>query len=171
MAEALKAEKADELGNPIKRLTATARPRPRPAKKARVDTPVARADTPVIEVSSDEEDLDYEATECATDPAETEDELSEWLSEFPSMDDSIEVLPSNAEVRSFLFLLFFPFLHIYRLPTCSHPRQSQKWGGALPESGCALRTGRWHSSCLRHPSMKVTLLPSLTQLTITMRTL
>lgn len=171
MAEALKAEKADELGNPIKRLTVTARPpraqaAQRPAKRPRVETPVARADTPVIEVSSDEEDLDYDATDSGTDPAESDDGFS---SEWPGEVDSIEMLPSNAEVRSFFIFTFsFHSDALNRLPTCSRLRRSQKWGGAPLESECA---GQWHSTCLQNPSMKATSSLSSPRPTVVMRTL
>jgi hypothetical protein len=81
MAEALQHEKADEHGNPIKRLTGTATTRPlrkaRQVKKQRVDV-----------VTSDEDDHDYQNN---TEPAESE-------SASPSESDSVLLLPSNAEV-------------------------------------------------------------------------
>jgi hypothetical protein len=115
MAEALKFEKSDELGNPIKCLnfnTTTARPsQPRkPAvrrvKKPRVETTM---DVPsdVLVISLDEDDLTYEtaeATECSGGESEVSI-ASEWPNEL-YLSDSIEVLPSNAEVCLFLFLLF-----------------------------------------------------------------
>jgi hypothetical protein len=112
MAEALKFEKSDELGNPIKRLnwdTTTAHPsRPRkPALRQVKKSCVLPSD--VLVISSDEDDLTYETAECS-DP-ETEGSIaSEWPNELNSS-DSIEVLPSNAEVR-----LFFIFI----IPTLTH---------------------------------------------------
>ena len=65
-------------------------------------------DTTVVVVSSDVKDLDYISSEPGTEPVESEDDIdSEWPGEYESY-DSIEVLPSNAEVCFFL-CLFFPF--------------------------------------------------------------
>jgi hypothetical protein len=117
MAEALRFEKSDELGNPIRRLnwdTTTAHPsRPRkPAarkvKKPRVETTVT-LDVPsdVLVISSDEDDLTYETAENSD--AETEVSIaSEWPNELCSS-DSIEMLPSNAEVR-LIFIFIIPAL-------------------------------------------------------------
>ncbi|KAF8502580.1 hypothetical protein F5888DRAFT_1904208 [Russula emetica] len=81
MAEALEYEKADNDGNPIKRLTTlTVRPprKSRQVKKQRIDTTDMGA-------SSDEDDCDYQDTE----PAELESESSS-----PSEGDCQDTLPS-----------------------------------------------------------------------------
>jgi len=83
MAKALEFEKADELGNPIKRLAVGSAATPHPPRKARIAKKPRINMTEAI-VSSDEGDLNYEATE----PVESGTLLSEG-------DD---VLPSNAEV-------------------------------------------------------------------------
>jgi hypothetical protein len=85
MAEALEHEKADDDGNPIKRLTnVTVRPprKSRQAKKQRIDPTEVGA-------PSDEDDHDYQDTE----PAES-------VSSSPSEGDCQDTLPSNAEVSS-----------------------------------------------------------------------
>ncbi|KAF8485553.1 hypothetical protein F5888DRAFT_1911735, partial [Russula emetica] len=89
MAEALEYEKADNDGNPIKRLTTlTVRPprKSRQVKKQHIDTTDMGA-------SSDEDDCDYQDTE----PAELESESSS-----PSEGDCQDTLPSNAEVADIL---------------------------------------------------------------------
>lgn|ERR1700761_1093059 len=100
MAEALEFEKADELGNPIKRLTAATLPvrhprKPRQVKKQRIEsTAITDVAAAALVLSSDENDLDYEATE----PAESEDSA-------PSECDSVEMVPSNAEVGTLFVLI------------------------------------------------------------------
>lgn len=106
MADALAYEKADELGNPIKRLTvtkgnisATARPRkPRQAaqakssKRPRVDTAVD-VPTDIHVLSSDEDDVDYVSTERSESYDSDDTSDTWWPNEVAS-----EVLPSNDEV-------------------------------------------------------------------------
>ena len=116
MADALAFEKADELGNPIKRLmgpsgkvpgkaSMTARP-PGKAGKAHqfkslhADVP---ADEPIVVVSSDEDDNSYVTTKCNSDG--TAD--SWWPGEVAEAD----VLPSNAEVHFFFFFHFSALTH------------------------------------------------------------
>jgi hypothetical protein len=96
MAEALAYEKADELGNPIKRLTV---PRPLNEKNSATARPsgkqrqfkTLRIDHDIVVVSSDEDDLNYEATECS-DTCDSDDTADSW---WPG---EVAVLPSNAEV-------------------------------------------------------------------------
>lgn len=118
MAEAIRFEKSDELGNPIKRLKtpnpATARPprKPRQAKRPRVEKSVdVPADEPDVFVVSSDDD-DYEGiTECTTSALESEDSYdSDWPGEY----DTIEMLlrPSNAEV-----CCVTGFIHVLRLLT------------------------------------------------------
>jgi hypothetical protein len=102
MAEALKFEKADELGNPIRRLAAVGPTRVRKQrvvkKKQRVDPEI------VVVVSSDDNDTDYVATEVATEPEDSEGSAgSEWPNEFE------EHLPSNDEVRHMSYFILYPF--------------------------------------------------------------
>lgn len=92
MAEALEYEKADNDGNPIKRLTTlTVRP---PRKSCQVKK--QRIDTTDMGASSDEDDCDYQDTE----PAELESESSS-----PSEGDCQDTLPSNAEASSYFCLI------------------------------------------------------------------
>jgi hypothetical protein len=91
MAEALRFEKADEHGNPIRRLNAPiagAPRKPRQVKKPRVDR-----DTIVV-ISTDDEDLNYKTTEAEESEGSTDEE---WPNQcgYESIDDA----PSNAEVR------------------------------------------------------------------------
>ena len=81
MADALAYEKADELGNPIKRLTAssnksttsaTAR-RPRKQGKVKQHQVSATVNVPadIVTVSSDDEDLSYVATDYYSDAGDS----------------------------------------------------------------------------------------------------
>ena len=113
MAEALRFEKADELGNPIRRLKtpkpATARPPggPRQAKKPRVDTTV---DVPadILVVSSGEDDPNYEGTTEYTSPEDSDalDTDTDWPGEYDTIEDTIESMmrPSNVEVFHFFVI-------------------------------------------------------------------
>jgi hypothetical protein len=117
MADALAYEKADELGNPIKRLTApsgkasgkasaTAHPsrkvgKARQVKSLHADNPDMAVDKPVIVVSSDEDDDSYVTTECDSDG--TADSC--WPGEVAEADVG-DALLSNAEVR-FSFFSFY----------------------------------------------------------------
>jgi hypothetical protein len=112
MAEALRFEKADELGNPIKCLKTpnptTARP-PRgrcQAKKPRIDTSHTTVDVPedVLVVSSGDDDPNYEGTMEYTSAEESELSTDpDWPGEY----DTIEMMlcPSNVEVIFFIFIL------------------------------------------------------------------
>jgi hypothetical protein len=98
MAEALEYEKADEHGNPIKRLLP---PAVGPHRKAR-QVKKQRIDTSGVEASSDEDNHSYRDTE----PAESESTSS-------SESECQYTLPSNAEA-SFLFLSDFICPHTCR---------------------------------------------------------
>jgi hypothetical protein len=137
MAEALRFEKADEHGNPIKRLKtpnpATARPlhpparpqlplRPpmrsqlplRQAKKLRVDTTVdVPNDILLVSSGDNDEDPNYEGTTECTSPEDSEycSTDTDWPGEY----DTYEMMllpPSNAEV-CFCLVLFFLTLTPY----------------------------------------------------------
>ena len=113
MAEALRFEKADELGNPIKRLKtpklATAHPPGglRHIKKPRIDTTV---DVPVdiLVVSSGEDDPNYEGTTEYTSPEDSDalDTDTDWLGKYDTIEDTIELMmhPSNVEVLHFFVI-------------------------------------------------------------------
>jgi hypothetical protein len=123
MAEALRYEKADELGNPIKRLKtpnpATARPRkPRQVKKPRIDTSVdIPTGTDVFVVSSDDDD-NYETATGTESSTSIESGLTDtdWPGEYDSPYRLLRGFPEapatlNAEVR------YASFIHVLSLLT------------------------------------------------------
>ena len=128
MADALAYEKADELGNPIKRLTApsgkasgkasaTARPSGKAGKARHVKSLHADLDVdkPIVVVSSDEDDDSYVTTECDSDA--TADSC--WPGEVDEADVG-DVLLSNAEVQfSFFFSYYCSDTSLDRRPVAS----------------------------------------------------
>ena len=108
MAEALKFEKADKLSNLIKRLNAGVAPahprsvapacKPWQVKKWQCINP-----NHIVVVSSDEDNTNYESTEVATEPEDSEAgcDTSEWPNKFE------EVFSSNAKVH------FFPIFYLH----------------------------------------------------------
>jgi hypothetical protein len=121
MAEALEFEKADEHGNPIKRLKALNinSPRKPRAKKQRIDT---------TEASLDEDDLEYQ-------DADTVESESTSASE-PLELDGQDTFQPNAEVSSLLYCFHSANFTCRSLPSY-HPRRSLLQDGELPESACA----------------------------------
>jgi hypothetical protein len=123
MAEALKFEKTDKLGNPIKRLNAIVGPA-RPRKQHQVKKK-SRVDPNLVVVSSDsgDDDTDYVVTEVATEPEDSEDSASTgWPNEFE------EVFPSNNEVR---YILFYFICILTQRVGCRHtPSQDNSRGRA-----------------------------------------
>ena len=118
MADALAYEKADELGNPIKRLTAssnksatsaTAR-RPRKQGKVKQHQVSATVNVPadIVTVSSDDEDLSYVATDYYSDAGDSDGTSDTW---WPNevRSDAVDALPTNAEVLFVLFRFYFYF--------------------------------------------------------------
>ena len=107
MAEAIRFKKADELGNPIKRLKTpklvTARPPGGPcqAKKPHIDTTV-NVPADILVVSSSEDDPNYEGTTEYTSPEDSDalDTNMDWPGKYITIEDAIEPMmcPSNAEV-------------------------------------------------------------------------
>ena len=93
------------------------------------------------------------ASEPGTEPVESEDDIdSEWPGEY-ELYDSIEVLPSNAEVCFFL-CLFFPFWHTeinFRLA----PIQDNPWSGVGHFQKADNSQSQRHSRCLQNPIKQV----------------
>ena len=117
MAEALRYEKADELGNPIKRLKtpnpATARPRkPRQVKKPRIDTSVdLPTGTDIFVVSSDDDNYETATGTESSTSIESGFTDTDWPGECDSPYRLLRGLPEapatlNAEVH------YVSFIHV-----------------------------------------------------------
>ena len=143
MAEALRYEKADELGNPIRRLKtpnpATARPprKQRQVKRPRIDagTSVDVPSTDVFIISSSDDD-DYEgATEGTTSTSSLLEEGftdTDWPGEVDTPYMLVRDLPPtlNAEVRFIMFHLCIQSSHMFlacRYITLEDSSRSGPW--------------------------------------------